>query len=129
MKKLAVVAVVCLAFCLPQGQEPCALPKIVKTTGMAEINVNPDRAVIEVGVERQSATAESAKAAVDNTSRKILAALKAASIDEKDIQTAYLDLQPRAITKSRCASTISLRRSPSPLRFMTFLVWTISWTP
>jgi uncharacterized protein len=94
MKKLAVVAVVCLAFCLAQGQEPCAPPKIVKTTGTAEIKVTPDRAVIRVGVERQSATAKSAKAAVDNTSRKILAALKAASIDDKDIQTAYLDLQP-----------------------------------
>ena len=30
---------------------------------------------------------------MDNASRKILAALKAATIDEKDIQTAYLDLQ------------------------------------
>jgi uncharacterized protein len=36
----------------------------------------------------------SAKAAVDNNSRRILAALKAASIDDKDIQTAYLDMQP-----------------------------------
>jgi len=94
MKKLAVGAVVCLAFCLAQGQEPCARPKIVKTTGTAEIKVTPDRAVIRVGVERQSATAKSAKASVDNASRKILAALKAATIDEKDIQTAYLDLQP-----------------------------------
>lgn len=94
MQKLAVVAVVCLAFCLAQGQEPCAPPKVVKTTGTAEIKVTPDRAVIQVGVERQSATAKSSKAAVDNTSRKILAALKAASIDKKDIQTAYLDLQP-----------------------------------
>ena len=94
MKKLAVVAFVCLAFCLAQGQEPCAPPKIVKTTGTAEIKVAPDRAVIQVGVERQSATAKSAKAAVNNTSRKILAALKAANIDDKDIQTAYLDLQP-----------------------------------
>jgi len=94
MKELAVGAVVCLAFCLAQGQQPCAPPKTVKTTGTAEIRVTPDRAVIRVGVERQSATAKSAKAAVDNASRKILAALKAAPIDEKDIQTAYLDLQP-----------------------------------
>ena len=94
MKKLAVLAVVCFAFCRAQGQEPCAPPRVVKTTGTAEIKVTPDRVVIRVGVERQSATAKSAKAAVDNTSRKILAALKMASIDDKDIQTAYLDLQP-----------------------------------
>src|SRR5204862_1455070 len=74
MKKLAVVAVVCLTFCLAQGQAPCTPPKIVKTTGTAEIKVAPDRAVIRVGVERQSATAKSAKAAVDNTSRRTLAA-------------------------------------------------------
>jgi uncharacterized protein len=94
MKILAAVPVVCFAFCLVQGQEPCAPPKIVKTTGTAEMKITPDRAVIRVGVERQSTTAKSAKAAVDNVSRKILATLKTATIDEKDIQTAYLDLQP-----------------------------------
>ena len=101
MKKLAVVAFVCLAFCLARGQAPCAPPNIVKTTGTAEIKVTPDRALIRVGVERQSATAKGAKAAVDNTSRKILAALKAARIGDKDIQTAYLDLQPTSYYEKR----------------------------
>jgi len=75
MKRLAVVAFVCLALCAAQSQEPCTPPKIVKTTGTAEIKVTPDRAVIQVGVERQSATAKTAKAAVDSTSRKLLATL------------------------------------------------------
>jgi uncharacterized protein YggE len=54
MNKLAVVAVVCLAFCVAQGQAPCTPPKTVKTTGTAEIKVTPDRAVIRVadGVTR-----------------------------------------------------------------------------
>jgi uncharacterized protein YggE len=94
MKTLAVVAAVCIMFSLAQGQGPCLPPKVVKTTGTAEIKVTPDRAVIQVGVERQSATAKTAKAAADVISRKILAALKAQGIDNKDIQTAYLDLQP-----------------------------------
>ena len=94
MKNIAVVVFVCLAFSLTQGQQAMAPPKVVKTTGTAEIKVTPDKAVIQVGVERQSATAKSAKAAVDNTSRKILAALKVAGIEDKDIQTAYLELQP-----------------------------------
>ena len=76
MKKLAVIAFVCLALTALQGQQPCAQPKIVKTTGTAEIKVTPDRAVIQIGVERQSPTAKAAKNAVDITSRKILAALK-----------------------------------------------------
>lgn len=94
MKKLVAVAFVCVAFCIAEAQEPCAPPKVVKTTGTAEIKVTPDRAIIQVGVERQSATAKAAKGAVDSVSRKLLAALKAQGVDEKDIQTAYLDLQP-----------------------------------
>jgi uncharacterized protein len=94
MKKFAIAAFVCLAFCVAYGQQTCAPPKIVKTTGTAEVKVTPDRAVIQIGVERQSATAKAAKAAADTTSRKLLAGLKAQGIDDKDIQTAYLDLQP-----------------------------------
>ena len=94
MNRLAIVALVCLAFCVAQGQEPCAPPKIVKTTGTAEVKLTPDRAVIQIGVQQQSATAKYAKAAVDASSRKILEALKTKGVDDKDIQTAYLELQP-----------------------------------
>jgi uncharacterized protein YggE len=94
MNKLAMAALVCLAPGMAQSQQLCAPPKIVKTTGTAEVKVTPDRAVIEIGVERQSATAKNAKAAVDEASRKILAALKAHGVEDKDVQTAYLALQP-----------------------------------
>jgi len=87
-----------LAFCftslIAQGQEGCREPKIVKTTGTAELKVTPDKAMLQLGVERQSATARNAKAEVANTSRKILAALKDLNIEQKDIQTAYLYLEP-----------------------------------
>jgi uncharacterized protein len=76
------------------AQEACRNPKIVKTTGTAELKVTPDKAVVQLGVERQSVTAKIAKTAVANTSRKILAALKELNIEDKDIQTAYLYLQP-----------------------------------
>ena len=94
MRKLAIAAFVCLALNVVQGQTPFALLKVVKTTGSAEIKVTPDRAVIQIGVERQSPTAKGAKSAADNVSRKLLAALKGQGIEDKDIQTAYLDLQP-----------------------------------
>jgi uncharacterized protein len=58
------------------------------------LKVTPDQAVVQLGVERQSAIAKSAKAAVANTSRKILAALKELNIEDKDIQTEYLYLEP-----------------------------------
>jgi uncharacterized protein YggE len=53
---------------------------------------------------------------VDNTSRRTLAALKAASIDDKDIQTAYLDMQPTSyyekhvrITNFTATQSLSVR--------------------
>jgi len=94
MKRVATVVVLSFAAFIAQGQEACTNPKIVKTTGTAELKVTPDQAVIQLGVERQSATAKNAKTVVANTSRKILAALKGLGIDDKDIQTEYLYLQP-----------------------------------
>jgi uncharacterized protein YggE len=94
MRTVIALVVLCTAGITVQGQESCPNAKTVKTTGTAELRVTPDRAVIELGVERQSATAGSAKAAVANSSRKILAALKALDIEDKDIRTAYLYLQP-----------------------------------
>ena len=94
MKTFIAFLVLCLPVLIAEGQEACPNPKIVKTTGTAELKVTPDQAVIELGVERQSATAKEAKVAVANQSRKILAALKELGVEDKDIQTAYLYLQP-----------------------------------
>lgn len=79
---------------IAQAQAACPNPKIVKTTGTAEVKVTPDQAVLQLGVEKQSPTARAAKAAVSNTSRKILAALKLLAVEDRDVQTAYLNLQP-----------------------------------
>src|SRR5438874_11744288 len=94
MRQVVAVVVLCFAGLVAQGQEVCSNPKIVKTTGTAELKVTPDQAVIQLGVEHQSVTAKNAKTAVTAASRKILAALKALRIDDKDIQNDYLSLQP-----------------------------------
>ena len=94
MRSIIASIVLCLTALVAQGQEVCRQPKIVKTTGTAELKVTPDQATIQLGVERQSATAKFAKAGVASTSRKILAALKELNIEDKDIQTAYLYLEP-----------------------------------
>src|SRR6266581_1930364 len=84
MRSIIASIVLCLTGLVAQGQEVCRQPKIVKTTGTAELKVTPDQATIQLGVERQSATAKYAKAGVANTSRKILAALKELNIEDKD---------------------------------------------
>jgi len=94
MKGLAAFAILFFANCLVYGQEVCQPPKIVRTTGTAEIKVTPDEALIQIGVEHQSPRAKNAKAAVDESSRRILATLKQLGIEDKDTQTAYLYLQP-----------------------------------
>jgi uncharacterized protein YggE len=94
MRTVIASLALCLTAWIAQGQEACREPKIIKMTGTAELKVTPDKASIQLGVEHQSATARDAKAAVASTSRKILAALKELNIDDKDVQTAYLYLEP-----------------------------------
>src|SRR5262249_35910517 len=72
------------------------LTKVVRVTGTSEVKVEPDRAVIELGVEKEDPSASAAKRAEDAASRRILAALRANGIDEKDIRTTFLSLQPQA---------------------------------
>lgn len=90
MKRVVAVVVLSFTALIAEGQEACTHPKIVKTTGTAELKVTPDQAVIQLGVDRQSATAKNAKTVVANTSRKVQAALKGLGIDDKDIQTEVL---------------------------------------
>ena len=94
MRSIIAAVVLCLTALVAHGQEFCRQPKIVKTTGTAELKITPDQATIQLGVERQSATAKYAKAEVASTSGKVLAALKGLKIEDKDIQTAYLYLEP-----------------------------------
>ena len=81
--------------CSLWAQDKVSSVRGVTTTGTAEVNVVPDQVLLQVGVQNQSPRAQAAKAATDATSRRILAALKELGIDSKDIQTAYLSLQPQ----------------------------------
>lgn len=89
--------IVAMTFVLFAGltfAEDKAPTKFVRVSGTAEVKVVPDRAVIELGVERQNASARLAKQAADAAARKILDSLHANGIEEKDIQTSYLSLRP-----------------------------------
>ena len=72
-----------------------SLPRVVRVTGTSEVRVAPDRAVIEIGVEKQDPNATVAKRAADDAARRILADLRANGIAEKDMQTTFLSLQPQ----------------------------------
>jgi uncharacterized protein YggE len=70
-------------------------PPTITVSGEATISVAPDQAEIEAGVTSDAKTAREASEANNAAMGKLLLALKAANIDEKDIQTSRLSLQPQ----------------------------------
>jgi uncharacterized protein len=88
------VCAVLLVLCSVAFSEDRLPSKLVRVTGTAEVKAVPDRAVIELGVQKESPSAGVAKSSEDVAARKILASLRAGGIDEKDIQTTYLSLRP-----------------------------------
>jgi len=70
--------------------------RYVRVTGTSEVKVVPDRAVVGIGVEKRDPSATAAKHAEDAAARRLLAALRAHHIDDKDIQTTYLSLQQQS---------------------------------
>lgn len=70
-------------------------PRTVRVVGTSEVKVVPDRAVISVGVEKQNPGARLAKQAADEAARRLLNALHGNGVEEKDIQTTFLSLQPQ----------------------------------
>jgi uncharacterized protein YggE len=77
-----------------QSQTPQTPPKFVRVVGTAEVKVTPDQAMIEIGVQKQDATAALAMRAASVAASKVLAALRANGVAEKDIQTTFLSLRP-----------------------------------
>jgi uncharacterized protein YggE len=70
-------------------------PPAISVTGEATVSVPPDMAEIEGGFTSEAKTAREASDANNTAMGKLLLALKAAAIDEKDIQTSRLSLQPQ----------------------------------
>lgn len=77
------------------AETPADFPAAISVTGEAQISVPPDLATIDAGVATDAKTAREASEANNAAMAKVLAALKAASIDAKDYQTSQLALQPQ----------------------------------
>jgi uncharacterized protein YggE len=80
----------------PALAEPAAdFPSAISVTGEASISVPPDLASVDAGVATDAKTAREASESNNAAMAKVLAALKSASIDDKDIRTSRLSLQPQ----------------------------------
>jgi uncharacterized protein YggE len=71
------------------------LAPALTVNGEASVSAPPDEAQIEAGVGSDGKTAREATDSNNTAMGKVLLAMKAAGIDEKDIQTSQLSLQPQ----------------------------------
>ena len=93
MRNKVVILFACLA-CLAPLNPAVALDKLISVTGDAVTAVAPDRVTIRLGVATQGDTARKASEANAKTMTAVLAAIKAAGVEDNAIQTSRLSLQP-----------------------------------
>ena len=89
---LIVAALIGLALAGPVAAQPT--PRQIVVTGSAQVEAVPDLATITVGVETQAETAAAALRANSDAMTAVFAALDAAEIARRDVQTSQLNLNP-----------------------------------
>jgi uncharacterized protein len=113
----AVVAACAALFAAPALAQS-DFPPAISVTGEASISVAPDLALLDAGVASDGKTAREASEANNTAMAKVLAALKTAGIDDKDVQTSRLSLQPQyapnrtgpsAITGYRASNRVTVK--------------------
>jgi uncharacterized protein YggE len=82
-------------------------PATISVTGEATVSVPPDLAQIDGGVTSEAKTAREASEANNAAMGKVLQALKGAGIEEKDVQTSRLSLQPQSAPNRTGPSTVA----------------------
>jgi uncharacterized protein YggE len=80
--------------CLTATQPAFALDKLITVTGEAMTSIAPDRVTMRLGVGSQGKTAREASDSNAKIMTAVIAAIKAAGAEERDIQTTRLTLQP-----------------------------------
>ncbi|MEX0953888.1 MAG: SIMPL domain-containing protein [Rhizobiaceae bacterium] len=93
MTPLALAAAIALPLPALAQQAP-ETPRIV-VTGEGEAAVRPDMAIVSLSVMREAETARQALDANNEAMSTVIASLKQAGIEERDIRTSGLSIQPR----------------------------------
>jgi len=105
MRSASLLAILALLLSAPAHAES-DFPPAISVTGEASISVPPDLALVDAGVASDAKTAREASEANNNAMIKVLAALKAANVDPKDIRTSRLSLQPQYAPNRSGASPV-----------------------
>lgn len=83
-----------LAAAMPARSDEAPM-RLITLTGHGEVRRAPDMATISMGVSATAETAAQALAANSTSMQAILASLKQAGIDDRDVQTTDFNVQPR----------------------------------
>ena len=112
------MAVTCASLFAVPAFAQADFPPAISVTGEASISVPPDLALLDAGVASDGKTAREASEANNTAMAKVLAALKTAGIDDKDVQTSRLSIQPQyaanrsgpsAITGYRASNRVTVK--------------------
>jgi uncharacterized protein len=76
------------------AQTDASQPRTIQVSGRGQVSAQPDRAVVRLGVQTEADTAQAALAANNEQMTAVISATLEAGIDEADIQTQGLRLQP-----------------------------------
>jgi uncharacterized protein YggE len=87
---IAVATIASVAF----GQQPSSLPPLVSTNGSAQIRVVPDLADLCFEVEVRNADLTLARKQQADRAAKVLAAIRAAGVEEADLQSSPVLIAP-----------------------------------
>jgi len=77
-----------------QAESVCNTGRSVQVSGTAVVNVIPDRVLIQLGVQSNAATPQAVESANSLTINRVIQALKAQGIEEKDIVTDWYVIEP-----------------------------------
>lgn len=78
----------------PVQTNSCDSSRSIQVSGVAVVNVLPDRALIKLGVQSNGRSAKEAQANNAATINKVTKALKSLEIDVKDISTDWYTIEP-----------------------------------
>ena len=95
MKKVSFVALLfLLTTVIPTLAQQQILPPLISVNGIGEVKLEPNEVVISLGVETREKTLDQARRQTDKQAAAIIAYLRKQGVDEKDIQTSFVNLQP-----------------------------------
>lgn len=90
----ASLAVALLLLPGPASAQDETTPALLTVNGDATVEVEPDQAVVRMGVENQAPSAREAQSETNRVGEAILAAIEALGVGAEAIQTSQLQLQP-----------------------------------